>query len=250
MAYAPAALDTDRLPWLKDERAPARSGDMRPLVLWSIVAALLIAGVSFWIGKMAPTGVTTGLEPPATATVNLPDPLPSQPARKDVAPAVMPQVKPVREPPAVSISTPRRDRSTRSRAKKRAVLAREPLPEDNLREIVGKQAVAKPEATRAPARQELWPASESQDAYGRVVRIGTFATRYQAKRAWHRVMRAYPGMRRLKAVVVGNPSERNGRTYYRLQFGTSSQAHSTVLCQRMRTIGQSCVVVGLPGGVA
>ena len=47
-----------------------------------------------------------------------------------------------------------------------------------------------------------------------------------------------------------NPSLRNGRTYYRLQFGTSSQAHSAVLCQRMRTIGQSCVEVGLPGGVS
>jgi hypothetical protein len=26
-------------------------------------------------------------------------------------------------------------------------------------------------------------------------------------------------------------------------MGTTSQAHSTVLCQRMRIIGQSCVVI-------
>jgi hypothetical protein len=38
-------------------------------------------------------------------------------------------------------------------------------------------------------------------------------------------------------------SLRNGRTYYRLQMGTTSQAHSEVLCQRMRMIGQSCVVI-------
>jgi hypothetical protein len=43
---------------------------------------------------------------------------------------------------------------------------------------------------------------------------------------------------------------RNGRTYYRLQFGTTSQAHSEVLCQRMKTIGQSCVVVDLNGARA
>ena len=41
------------------------------------------------------------------------------------------------------------------------------------------------------------------------------------------------------------PSLRNGRTYYRLQYGTTSQAHSEILCQRMRIVGQSCVVVGL-----
>jgi hypothetical protein len=78
-----------------------------------------------------------------------------------------------------------------------------------------------------------------------VVRIGTFATRLQAKRAWSKVVRVYPGMRRLRAVVAPVPSLRNGRTYYRLQFGTTSQAHSAVLCQRMRIVGQSCVVVGL-----
>jgi len=30
-------------------------------------------------------------------------------------------------------------------------------------------------------------------------------------------------------------------------MGTTSQAHSTVLCQRMRMIAQSCVVIGLGG---
>ena len=40
-------------------------------------------------------------------------------------------------------------------------------------------------------------------------------------------------------------SHYHGRTYYRLQMGTTSQAHSEVLCQRMRVIGQSCIVVGL-----
>jgi hypothetical protein len=90
-----------------------------------------------------------------------------------------------------------------------------------------------------------WPAAYSAGASGRVVRIGTFTTPHRAKVGWTRVVRVYPGIRNLKAVVVGVPSARNGRTYYRLQFGTTSQAHSSVLCQRMRTIGQSCVVVGV-----
>jgi hypothetical protein len=56
-------------------------------------------------------------------------------------------------------------------------------------------------------------------------------------------MRNNPSLRRLPALVVPARSTRNGKIYYRLQMGTSSQAHSTVLCQRMRMIGQSCVVV-------
>jgi hypothetical protein len=77
-----------------------------------------------------------------------------------------------------------------------------------------------------------------------MVRIGTFRTSRQAKRAWWRLMRTYPGMQRLKAVVVPVRSLRNNQSYYRLQFGTTSQAHSAVLCQRMRMIGQPCVVIG------
>jgi hypothetical protein len=79
-----------------------------------------------------------------------------------------------------------------------------------------------------------------------MVRIGTFATVRQAKKGWWGVVRAYPGMRRLPTVVVPVRSLRNGQVYYRLQMGTTSQAHSEVLCQRMRMIAQSCVVIGLP----
>ena len=92
---------------------------------------------------------------------------------------------------------------------------------------------------------QAWPADRSAGARGRVVRVGAFYSRRQAKRGWARIVRVYPGIRRLRAVVVGTPSRRTGQTFYRLQFGTTSQAHSAVLCQRMRVIGQSCVTVGL-----
>jgi hypothetical protein len=122
-------------------------------------------------------------------------------------------------------------------------------------------AEAAPEAASAPAapepakkpvaaaprpRLQAWPADLSANAYGRVVRVGTFYSRLQAKQGWQRIVRVYPGMRRLRAVVVPNPSLRNGQMYYRLQFGTTSQAHSEILCQRMRIVAQSCVTVGLP----
>jgi hypothetical protein len=57
--------------------------------------------------------------------------------------------------------------------------------------------------------------------------------------------RAYPGVKRLPAVVVES-SNSKGRMFYRFQIGTTSQAHSEVLCQRMQKIRFSCAVMGLP----
>ena len=86
---------------------------------------------------------------------------------------------------------------------------------------------------------------EVDGASGRLVRVGTFATVRKAKKGWWAIVRMNPALKRLPALVVPVQSQRNGRVYYRLQMGTTSQAHSTVLCQRMRMIGQGCVVIGL-----
>ena len=48
-------------------------------------------------------------------------------------------------------------------------------------------------------------------------------------------------------MVVPVQSKRDNKTYYRLQMGTTSQAHSVVLCQQLRMIGQSCIVTGRSG---
>ncbi len=69
----------------------------------------------------------------------------------------------------------------------------------------------------------------------------------RASRPGRGLAKVFPGMKKLPAVVTDIPSQRNGKVYYRLQIGTTSQAHSEVLCQRMKAIGQSCVVVDLAG---
>ena len=113
-----------------------------------------------------------------------------------------------------------------------------------------KPAAAAAKAVPAPlaprSQQRLWPASLSQGSSGRIVRIGAFGTREQAKLGWRRMQRAYPAVGRLPATVVADRNSR-GRTFYRFQIGTTSQAHSEVLCQRMeKLLHFSCAVVGLP----
>jgi hypothetical protein len=123
---------------------------------------------------------------------------------------------------------------------------------DEMNKVAGAQqgAAAKTEPAVPPVANtqnvKLWPARYSAGATGRVVQIGAFGTRLQAKLGWKYMSRAYPGVKRLPAVVVETHNSR-GRPFYRFQIGTTSQAHSEILCQRMQRIRFSCAVVGLPG---
>jgi outer membrane biosynthesis protein TonB len=249
MADGQAALDPDRLPWLADTRKrPRRSRAPASLLAWALFATLLVAGVSYWMGMKSvsePDAFDLGPPSPPAATVQLPEPVVAPPPVREVRPAPAPQVKPVAEPAPVAIPKPAPVRAAKAERSRRTAAKAKAAPTARKSRAraapVKKKAVARP-----PARLQAWPASQSAGAYGRMVRVGTFYSRRQAKQGWARIVKVYPGMRNLRAVVSPNPSLRNGQMYYRLQFGTTSQAHSTVLCQRMRVVGQSCVVVGLP----
>lgn len=104
---------------------------------------------------------------------------------------------------------------------------------------------AEEQAPNAGDPYPLWPANRAEGARGRLVRIGTFDSAEDARQAWNRILAEYPGMVRLKPIVVSGESLRDRRAFYRLQLGTSSQAHSAVLCDRSRNLGLSCSVLGL-----
>jgi hypothetical protein len=103
--------------------------------------------------------------------------------------------------------------------------------------------VARPQPQFAPARP--WQPRIVQGAAGRLVEIGAFGSVSQAKLGWRYMVRAYPAMAHLPAVVRPDRNSR-GRAFYRFRVGTTSQAHSEILCQRMQRIRLSCAVIGLP----
>jgi len=228
--------DAERLPWLTDEKRPKRSWRGLLLFVGGTLAALLVAGVSYWIGMQTAPAIAPPVAEPST-TIELPEPVvgtpemirpeasvqDAQPQRMVVPEAAQPQ----RAAPI--------ERRAPIRVKRKAPTAR--------------KAAAKPAQPKKAALQS-WPVRQVEGASGRMVRIGTFASARQAKKGWWKVTGTYPGMSRIPTLVVPVQSLRNGQTYYRLQMGTTSQAHSEVLCQRMRIIGQSCVVVGLPAKTA
>lgn len=233
--------DVDRLPWLPDERVPRRTGHW-----WKLALALLLIGGAAVIGfryglVRTQAGLPVGeAEAPSEVTAALPAPSAAEPRMPVVEPAPMPQVDPAPVPAPVVLP---QQRDVRMVAQRERRTARRSAPRSRSAPVA-KVAPVKTAERKALSFSNPW---ESADASGRMVRVGTYATLKQGKQAWSRLARVYPAMKRLPAVVTDIPSMRDGRVYYRLQIGTTSQAHSEVLCQRMKAIGQSCVVVDLAG---
>ena len=262
MTDARAAVGLDRLPWLSDEPKPAPKNGGREVIGWAVAATMLIAGVSYWMGTqsrpadMEPARSVTRGTP--SATVRLPEPRPVQ-AAPQVPIAPVPEVEPAPAPaPAPQVAAPEPQMETPVRRERPAAVAKrkklssskqaKSTPAKSLSKLraepTRRSAVASAPATRSQ-RLALWPARETRGAYGRLVQIGAFGSRQQAKLGWRRMTRAYPAVGRLPATVVSTRNTR-GRLFYRFQIGTTSQAHSEVLCQRMQRIRYSCAVVGLP----
>lgn len=236
------ARDADRLPWLTDEKAPKRPSGRLWTVPLLVVGMVAVAVLSFWFGmtrSWSPEAPVPENQPEAVSTP-LPAPEPVPPAAQPPGIAPMRQVEPTPTPAPVVI---RMQEDVRPALDSAPALKRVATPTVT----IGTEPSA-PVKT-APERKPLefsnpW---DSSVASGRMVRVGTYSSLRQGKQAWAKLARSFPAMKKLPAVVTDIPSLRNGRVYYRLQIGTTSQAHSEVLCQRMRAIGQSCVVVDLAG---
>jgi hypothetical protein len=260
MTDSRVALGMDRLPWLPDE--PVRPGAARKasshgVLAWVVAGVLLVAAGSYWLGTRNAGGdqATQPQARPGT-TLTLPDPRPVQP--EVVAPVTSPEVPRVAEPEVRRVversGKPAWKPLPRTVPSEVAERVERTMATEEMDKVAGAQGVtakAQPPKPLLPPvantqNVKLWPARESAGATGRVVQIGAFGTRLQAKLGWKHMARAYPGVRRLPAVVVETRNSR-GRRFYRFQIGTTSQAHSEVLCQRMERIRFSCAVVGLPG---
>lgn len=246
---------TDRLPWLEDEPAAKPKLKRAPKInLWALATSLLlliVAGSSYWLGTRTSTEEQPSAYKGPAAVTPLPQPRAPQPPQVQLAP--QPQVEPA-PTPEVRFAPPREVRVEQPRPVKRIVVENPAAPPDESTEEsastpAATQPVSPPaSATPAPAADhplKAWPATQSAGAKGRIVRIGAFGTREQAKFGWRYMVDAYPAVAHLKATVVADRNSR-GRHFYRFQIGTTSQAHSEVLCQRMEKIHLSCAVVGLP----
>jgi hypothetical protein len=253
MSDSRAATGFDRLPWLADEpapkAAPAKRGG-RDLIGWAVAAALLVAGASFWLGTRSEAPEPPRTAKPPAATIPLPALEPAQP--QEVRTAPQPQVRAVPVPevrptpaPQVRFAAPPMRRAPAQETTKAAQTQLNAVSEAPSAERKAPAAAPAPAPVARPVPLRPWQPRVVAGAAGRLVQVGAFGSVAQAKQGWRYMVRAYPGMARLPAVVRPDRNSK-GRIFYRFRVGTTSQAHSEVMCQRMQKIRLSCAVVGLP----
>ena len=254
MPDAICADSSERLPWLENAARPAkleRQASWTPLLLSALAGGAIVAGAWAWMGSdPAPSPAPSR----SSSTVSLPAPSATQRAAAEPGTvsaaerdALRPDLAPNPEPLV-------RDSEQQAKPQTRG----EPQAGGTRREMAGTRGrAARPAANGdsgaagssvvAPKSQtaRLWPARQVNGSAGRLIQVGAFASRRQAKLGWRRMERAYPAVGRLPAVVVEARNSK-GRRFYRFQIGTTSHAHSEVLCQRMQTMNFSCAVLGLP----
>jgi hypothetical protein len=209
MSEAETASRDDRLPWLGEEAEPQQDHRTRDAIGLAIVAALLIFGVSYWIASQS--WQRGRAEQEAATAPQVAAPLPKEPVKQHAA--VNPQ-----HHHAVS---------------EQKVAANKPAKP---------AAKAKPVAVAENAAPKAKPAAAVPKVALATVRIGAFTSPGQAKIGWHQMVRAYPALAHLPAVVV-DASGFSKKPVYRFEIATASQANSDVLCQRMSRIQLSCGAV-------
>jgi hypothetical protein len=244
------AAAADRLPWLPDEPSPKPSKRRgNSLLAWGAAAVVLVGAGGFWFGERSvEEQPVSSARPVATTTVPLPQAQPAEPqqvhmpAQHEVSPVPAPEVRPAPQR-EVRIAAPPPRRTVAAETVKSAPAA-EPSKETPT-PSASPSAPAAPPAAQPFVMPKPWNPRVFSGAAGRLVQVGAFGSVHQAKRGWWYMVRAYPAMAHLPAVVRPTRNSK-GRVFYRFQVGTTSQAHSEVLCQRMETIRFSCAVVGLP----
>ena len=230
MGESRAITGLDRLPWLDDDRAAPRRRSPGGRLIAIALLVMGVAAVSYWLGTKS-----WSLFPPEAATqdeANAPIPLPEATILAEPQDIAEPVAEPLPAAPLVNPAEPRRPPAAAKQDKPKA----DAKPAEKEEE--------QPAKLESSGLRDPWPVRAVEGASGRLVHVGTFSTRRQAKRGWNALMRVNPSLQRLPAMVVPVRSRRDSKVYYRLQMGTTSQAHSVALCQRLRMIGQSCIVLG------
>lgn len=247
----------ERLPWLNDEppRGPVTAAQRAPGVgmwPWYLLLLLLVAGVAvgaWWLatGKQAAPPVL-----PVEQSIPIPINRPAPSAEPEPIAVDEPQAAEVAEPMALSPrpSAPVTGEgsftgSTERRRVEQAVeRVREPV-----RAPRGIFPAEDPAAVDAAPQAGPMPIIlyHPQPNRGRVVQLGAFPTKTQAEDSWRKITRRYPYLatkpRMVNTVDVRALGGGRPTRMYRLQFGTSSQAQSVVICQQLERAGHSCVVV-------
>jgi hypothetical protein len=213
-----ASDDDGQLPWLQavedeDEPRGVSARKMLAALLVVLLAAALVAGTCFWLGRR--DGQVNG--PPEVIRAQ-PGPYkvkPPNPGGLDVA----------GESQTAFETSAGEDRDSRLDLN---ALAEQPValpPKEEPKRIP-------PNETRVPVPPEPRPTGAS----GSVIQVGAFANQAQAERAWSALSARFPSIAAMNKMMLPFSGG------VRLRAGAASAAEARQACQMLKAAGENCFI--------
>jgi hypothetical protein len=215
-----SGYEDGQLPWLEavdDEDGPRGVSGRKMLgaLLVVLIAAGIVAGTFFWLGRQDPVGIGG------------PELIRAEPGPYKVKPT---------DPGGLDVAGESGTAFQTSAGEDAdAQLDLNALPE---------QAVARPEPKRLPpnetkeplpAEPEPAPAAATAGS-GSVIQLGAYKNAAQAERAWTALSSRFPGVAGMTKLVVPFAGG------FRLRAGAASPAEARQACQALRVAGENCFV--------
>ena len=214
----------EQLPWLQpvedeDEPRGISARKMLAALIVVLVAALLVAGTFFWLGRR---DAAVGGAPELIR-----------------APAGPYKVRPP-NPGGLDISSESETAFETSAGEDRnAQLDTSKLPNAPAANAARETAsTATPAAPPKPAAAtaEAPPPPKATGGTGSVIQLGAFANRAQAERAWTALSARFPSLAAMNKMIVPFPGG------IRLRAGASSPADAKQACDTVKAAGENCFV--------
>jgi hypothetical protein len=210
------------LPWLapvedEDEPRGISARRMFAALLVILVAALIVAGTFFWIGRQ-------------NNRVNGPPELIRAPAQPY-------KVKPP-NPGGLDVAGESETAfETSAGEDKDSKLDLNKLPETPVSKPPPAPPTAAPKTLPSnESKSPVSPEPKASGAPGSVVQLGAFANRAQAERAWTALSTRFPSVAALSKMIVPYSGG------IRLRGGAASPADAKQVCQTLRAAGENCFV--------
>lgn len=212
----------EQLPWLQavedeDEPRGLSARKMLAALMVVLLAALLVAGTFFWLGRR-------------DAVVNGPPELIR-------APAGPYKVKPP-NPGGLDIAGESETAfETSAGEDKDSRLDPNKLPDEPIAKPPAEQPKTLPSnETKTPVAAEAPPQPKATGGTGSVIQLGAFANQAQAERAWTALSARFPAIAAMNKMVVPFPGG------IRLRAGAASAADAKQACQTLKAGGENCFV--------
>lgn len=213
----------EQLPWLQpvdDEDQPRglSARKMLAALLVVLLAALIVAGTFFWLGRR-----DSGVSGPPELIQAPPGPY---------------KVKPP-NPGGLDISSESESAfETSAGEDKDAQLDTSKLPQAAAVKPAAEQPKAAEAPTTAPAAASAEAPAESTAtaSTGSVIQLGAFANKAQAERAWTALSARFPNIAAMNKMIVPFPGG------IRLRAGAGSAADAKAACDALKAAGENCFV--------